>query len=622
MSQTGFMINRLALTGPGRMDAELSFRNGLNVITGPSDTGKTFVFKCIDFMLGASTPPKEIPQSEGYDTIRLELQDCKNESTFSLIRSLKGGPFKFRIDGKNEKVLKEKHKAGDDETLSYWLLGLTGLQDKRLLKKKTGETRSFSFRDMAHLSLISEEEIIKETSPIFSGQRTDITVEKSIFRLLLSGTDDSSIVQAPDTKEIRKRFEAKSEVLEDLIEKTKKKIEESQNDNDSQALDEQLRRLDSSICQLTESLNEEKEAAEVFETTRRTKWTDLTKMKSRLEVLSELQTRFLLLHEQYESDIRRLDAISESGQRLDEMRLEYCPVCGAPADSHDQEHQECQTDPLAIAQSCSFEVAKIKSLIADLKKTRDDVQDEIREIETAKLQTEKELYQANTHLQEQLNPRIKSTLQELHSLQVRRESVKKTISLFEQMSEYEEIRNGFQEQIPEKSEKVNFSETSDRYLENFSKEVQKRLKKWGFPNLDRVTFDKSDWDVIISGQPRKSHGKGVRAVTHAAFTLSLLRYCRDKRLPHSGSIILDSPLVVYREPDAGEESFSQDVKSSFFHDLADSFQDSQVIIIENDPPPDDLESNKNANIIRFTGTNTGRSGFIPAQRESNESGTS
>ncbi len=63
MSHIGFVITRLALTGPNRADAELLFRRGLNVVTGPSDTGKTFAFQCIDFMLGASTPPKAIREA-------------------------------------------------------------------------------------------------------------------------------------------------------------------------------------------------------------------------------------------------------------------------------------------------------------------------------------------------------------------------------------------------------------------------------------------------------------------------------------------------------------------------------------------------------------------------------
>jgi len=90
MTQIGFRIRRLALTGPGMQDAELFFEDGLNVISGPSDTGKTFAFQCIDFMLGASTPPKSIPEAAGYDTLQLDIHDCRLDRELSLSRSLKG----------------------------------------------------------------------------------------------------------------------------------------------------------------------------------------------------------------------------------------------------------------------------------------------------------------------------------------------------------------------------------------------------------------------------------------------------------------------------------------------------------------------------------------------------
>ena len=83
-------------------------------------------------------------------------------------------------------------------------------------------------------------------------------------------------------------------------------------------------------------------------------------------------------------------------------------------------------------------------------------------------------------------------------------------------------------------------------------------------------------------------------------------------MPHPGFVVLDSPLVVYREPDAGEDGFSEDVKNSFYESLAD-YEGTQVLILENEDPPSQLEAS--ANIIKFTGTDRGRRGFIPLMNE-------
>lgn len=145
--------------------------------------------------------------------------------------------------------------------------------------------------------------------------------------------------------------------------------------------------------------------------------------------------------------------------------------------------------------------------------------------------------------------------------------------------------------------------------EAFSQEVETLLRAWHFPGLDRVTFSESDQDIVISGRTRASHGKGVRAIAHAAFNLALLKSCLKGEMPHPGFVLIDSPLVVYREPDTDEGGFSHDVKDAFYRSIAEEFRASQVIIFENEDPPSDLGAD--ANIIRFTGASHGRQGFIP-----------
>lgn len=117
-------------------------------------------------------------------------------------------------------------------------------------------------------------------------------------------------------------------------------------------------------------------------------------------------------------------------------------------------------------------------------------------------------------------------------------------------------------------------------------------------------------DISIDGRPRVDQGKGVRAVTHAAFMLSLLRLCLDNALPNPGFMVIDSPLIVYKAPDPDETSFTHDVKAMFFKEVFTSFSDSQVIIIENEDVPETLQERDHMSIIKFTGNRMGRSGFV------------
>ena len=196
----GFVLRGIALTGPGKATAEVTFTRGLNVIAGPSDTGKSFIAQCIDYALGGGDPPKDIPEAEGYSVVSLDIEANSDQRIYKLERSLRGGEVLCKTAGQPDRVLAAKHQGGNEDTVSQFLLDLSGLGTKKVRTNERGTTRPLSFRDIARLVIIDEETVIKETSPVFSGQVIAETVESGVFRLLLTGTDDSSIIAREDTK--------------------------------------------------------------------------------------------------------------------------------------------------------------------------------------------------------------------------------------------------------------------------------------------------------------------------------------------------------------------------------------------------------------------------------------
>src|SRR5690606_42095726 len=78
----GYIYNELRLTGINKKDAIIYFKPGLNVISGPSNTGKTFIFDCIDYMLGSSDKLRNIPELKGYSNIILEIES--NNQSYTL----------------------------------------------------------------------------------------------------------------------------------------------------------------------------------------------------------------------------------------------------------------------------------------------------------------------------------------------------------------------------------------------------------------------------------------------------------------------------------------------------------------------------------------------------------
>jgi hypothetical protein len=94
-----------------------------------------------------------------------------------------------------------------------------------------------------------------------------------------------------------------------------------------------------------------------------------------------------------------------------------------------------------------------------------------------------------------------------------------------------------------------------------------------------------------------------------------MRYCREVNLPHPGLVVLDSPLVTLREPDTepGEE-ITMDMKDAFYASLAADTSGDQVVVLENDEPPESLHSQMN--FVRFSKSLTvGRYGFFPQRAQ-------
>lgn len=141
--------------------------------------------------------------------------------------------------------------------------------------------------------------------------------------------------------------------------------------------------------------------------------------------------------------------------------------------------------------------------------------------------------------------------------------------------------------------------------------VETLLREWNYPDVGRTVFSENDQDLVIGDQLRTSHGKGVRALTCAAFIIGLMRHCRERGHPHPSLVIIDSPLVAYEEADPDEENArirQAGVKEAFYRTLAAGGGRGQVIIFENDDPPPGVQG------IRwhhFTKGNTGRYGFFP-----------
>jgi hypothetical protein len=217
-------LRHLVFTGPGVEPATLNFLEGLNILYGASNTGKSFATKALDFMFGSSQPLPSIEQRVDYESVWLGLILPSGQSV-TISRSTSGGAFKVfdglvkeRPSSQEGLILQAQHDAKRSDNLSNYLLSAIGLSGKVVAKNMNGEKDSLSFRNLAPYIFVSEEAIISERSPILaSGQVIRETVEKNTFKLLLTGLDDFAVETTLNSKTQKVARTAQFELIDEWI---------------------------------------------------------------------------------------------------------------------------------------------------------------------------------------------------------------------------------------------------------------------------------------------------------------------------------------------------------------------------------------------------------------------
>jgi hypothetical protein len=616
---TGFQLRALRVTGKGKEPAEVLFGPGCNVISGASNTGKSYILQCIDFMLGGSKRPKRIKESNGYESVFLEFEDYMGQ-IHVLERSLTGHAFRHRLaaggEVTSEEILSDKHDPSDKKTVSALLLDLSNAWGLRIRQNQSGKTRPLSFRDLAWLTLIDEMRIISDDSPVLSGQYTTKTEELSFFKLLLTGVDDGSVISKESRTESKAKKNAQLEVLDRLIVALEAEIGEL--DKEPASIEDRRKKLDASIAVRSETLTTSREEMVGLEEQRRKAWVEAKHLERREAATVELRSRFSLLEAHYKSDLARLQAIIEVDYYFSQLQQIRCPLCGASTDQHDPSVHDGQTpDELkTIQHACRAELEKIQSLLRDLVGTTSQLDSELSVLRE-QYSRQASLFDSATHeVLTRLAPTVSKVQSELAEVMQVRDRLAHAEVLQANLMGLQTERTRIDRIVWKKEPKA---ETSDILLpqatEAFSLKVQAILEAWKYPDLTRVTFSDKNVDLVISGKERSSEGKGFRAIVYAAFIIGLLEYCSEEEaeLPHPGLVVLDSPLVTYkrRDTEPGEE-IPEDVTVAFYHALANLSPERQVIVLENNDPPADLHDK--IRYIHFSRSAVGRYGFFPTPK--------
>jgi len=612
----------LHISGPDTDPATIDFVAGLNVVNGPSNTGKSYILRLIDYMLGARDAPEPIAEQALHDLAHLGVVlDDGTERT--LVRALAGGEIRI-IDGltkdrpgdKQGTAVSARHSAR--ASLSKFLLeqlngGAVGASNARMRTNAAGQTRELSFRDLGIYAWVNETKIQALTSPVLSGQYITKTAETSVFKYVLTGVDDSALdIAKPDTSQ-RHREAAQLELIDQQIRELDQEITTADHDRD------ELEKLESAIDdELAESFQVQEETESDYrDLTRRRRAlrTELENAHDRMYEIDTLMARFTLLEQHYGSDQDRLAAIIEAGVLFALEDGQICPICGADP-KHHRPSLACDGNVDGIVDAAKAETEELQRRAAELKETMDGLAEEREELAARAREILPELQEIQRDMGREV-PSVQTVRSATNQIIERKVGVQRSLDLVRRRDNLQNQRAQLGV-VPGYDSATVVAEQSlnGAVLDELCQVVEAELKAWEFPNPDRVFFELPKWDISVSGKPRSANGKGVRSLLHGAFSVGLMKYCRERKRAHPGFLVLDSLFILYKDPDGLEDAEIQatPLKDKAFSAFAEMSKYLQLIILDNVDVPNWLP--KHAMYVHFTGQPTqGRAGFFPTRRK-------
>lgn len=610
-------IRRILLRGNYTQDADISFGAGANILSGESDTGKSFLVHCLDYVLGAKVLKKKFDLMTRYTVLFVEFVNDKSEK-LTLERSLSGGHLFAHssdidgIRGVGRKVLSKGTGKAASEDVTSVLFPFAGIPHAQLRKNARGELLRLTIRLLIPVFLIDEKSVISDDSPITGRASFDVTARKRMLAFMLSGVDDKGLV-ASEKKDIAK---AKLSAQLALIDKLIAPLEQRLVSHVASEAAESVEKIGLAIAHLALALEANADEREALQTQRRIEIDAQQYAESQILAINELRTRYDLLDDRYRSDLKRLDFVAEGSHYLDSLQLVNCPCCNQPLTLAHTSDSPSQVDSATLHAAASAEAKKILALIKDLAATKQTLEARKSSHEQTLRTAESNLLDAETRLSEVLAPATKVAASEVDILVSRRLELE---SLLQDQTQLDNLRT--MKAVIEKTSNdgggdvIEWESLPTKPLALLCTEVEKVLVEWKWAESCRVEFDETEFDIIVDGQSRQSHGKGVRGVLYSAFVLGLLKFCKINNRPHPGLVVIDSPLTSYKKaPKANKADvpLAAGVEAAFWQSLRSLTQDLQVIVIENKEPPQDIAMAVHYERFAGEGAVSGeRAGFIP-----------
>lgn len=333
-------IDRLILVG-SRKNYTVDFEDGLNVIHGDSDTGKSSILEFINYLLGSSSIElaDEMLTSLEYAALEITI----NDEPCTIVRNIfKSNEFieayncQFNdIESYVPKKLAPKFSmtSAPDGFFSDYLMDLLNFPKLKLKVSPTQDSSKFrrlSFRDLMKFCYVDQDDMGSK-SLLHLTEWTRYAHIKEVFKYIFNIFDaDIADLEAQISEKnnqlnkLVKKYENVSEFLRETGYESVSSIDEEINNCDIllDGINEAIANLNENMTSDSETYKELKAFHAEFN----------LKLKSTIKKLSELsakQEQYIRLKNDYKNDISKIQAIHLANSKIGQIGgfKCNCPIC-------------------------------------------------------------------------------------------------------------------------------------------------------------------------------------------------------------------------------------------------------------------------------------------------------
>ena len=585
-----FHITKVTATGTSKPPATITFNNGLNIICGVSDSGKTCVLKCIQFAMGVIKKPFEMEQT-GYENVSLDIMTPEGSIHLSRtvgrnivnvvteIASIDGGDYdvEYKKGGNKNPVLNE---------LWLKLIGIEKLP--MIIKNQDFARQRLSWKTLLGLFWLKEQDIENPKSVLLPSTPTQNPYFFACLLYLLTGNEYPDM-EEHDKDEISKaKKEAVRQFVNGRISQMSKKREELQKalsaysdldvEEEMQKLIDNLSETEAAIAAATE------ESKDLLGTL-----LDLKEIEAENQVT---HSHFQSLKSQYTADIKRLSFIVDGEVHLHSVdKNKKCPFCEGNIQPAERK---------SYIEASRAELNRIITQLQGLSESEKDVVSSLNEVRGKIDYLENQRSDIDKLIETELTPqsnKLREGIQQYRSyVQLQQES-----TVLQNVSQ--EWITELQKQESDSSDKPKFR-PKEHYPVDFNTRIDEIaysiLVDCKYENLNTAHFNMGTFDLEINGYAKEdSHGKGYWAFINTVVGLTFRQYLQEYAVHKPGLFVVDTPLLGL---DQGiDDSAPTSMRTALFQYFIDNQSEGQIIVVENtkDLPELDYESN-GAKVIEFT----------------------